>query len=212
MSKSIEKILGITPSKTTELIIGRAIEAFFNTVFLSVFALLGSFLILFFIFINASNYSWEIIFFIIVSIINFLCWLLVLNNIRKNRLLANYLKIELRNMMNSVSSGSNYLTIGAILSENNLFIPLKMTLYVNNSRKICSVDLLLDILKKGNNILLLGDAGQGKTIVLNRLFKILSENYINAKSDLFPVYIPLREIGKLVEQESFDDEEFFSEN
>jgi len=120
-----------------------------------------------------------------------------------------YLKREVRIVLNHLSSGSNRLKFEEILGEKKIFIPLNLEIDGDKSHNVYSMDILLGMVEKKEKILLLGDAGQGKTIALTWLYKKLVDRFIENKSDRIPLLIPLLEM-RLLERESFEEEDLFN--
>lgn len=190
----------ITKSKIAEIFL----EKILGVIVLLIVSVMGYF----WFFITGLNYSWGFKIFVTVTIILLGVGLsIVLISHGRKALLSKYLGIELKQLMDALSQGSTDLTFGDIFHTKNLFIPLNVT-PLNNPSQFCSFDQILPLLEKGNSVLLLGDAGQGKTVVLKRLFEILAQKYINGEGDLLPIYIPLRQIELSIER-SFNSEEFF---
>lgn len=100
-------------------------------------------------------------------------------------------------LFDALASGSPHLRVKDIIGNDRLFISLP---WRDAQRSVSSsqlVDHLLVALEKGEQVLLLGDAGQGKTTVLKQVFAQLVDRFLSgsSKETLFPLYIPLREIS-----------------
>ncbi|HZO72886.1 MAG TPA: NACHT domain-containing protein [Ktedonobacteraceae bacterium] len=110
--------------------------------------------------------------------------------------LALYLKQQQQRLSYAQASGSTYLRVGDIISEQGLFIA---PLWQNEQGDVSSqnlTDYLISTLLYREHILLLGDAGQGKTTLLKQVFSRMVDCFLNASPEypsLLPFYIPLRE-------------------
>src|SRR5262249_3129815 len=79
--------------------------------------------------------------------------------------LASYLRQQQRHLTDALAPGSSSLRIGDVIND-DMFIPpsWKSTLYPASSVRLS--EHLMDALLQQQRVLLLGDAGQGKTLIL----------------------------------------------
>lgn len=112
---------------------------------------------------------------------------------RKRRNLARYLQQERVKILEVLAPGSIDLQVKDIVGDRGLFIPPPWrNLYSTTSPKEL-VEYLTTTLLANQRVLLLGDAGQGKTIVLKQVFSIMVNHFLENSKHPFPLYIPLRE-------------------
>ncbi|MBV9691550.1 MAG: NACHT domain-containing protein [Ktedonobacteraceae bacterium] len=112
------------------------------------------------------------------------------------QILAKYLQQQRAHLLDSLAPGSTILWVKDIVGDHGLFIPPPWKMLQGTSTFTDLVEYLIDALVKGQKILLLGDAGQGKTIVLKLIFTLLVKRFLDkpvAASPL-PFYIPLRDL------------------
>lgn len=98
--------------------------------------------------------------------------------------------------MEALIPGSTYLRMENIVGVDGLFISPTWTLFRGDQPLINVVDYLMMMLRESQKVLLLGEAGQGKTTILKYLFVLLAEQFSTSLSDTVPLpfYIPLREL------------------
>src|SRR5258708_4100771 len=116
---------------------------------------------------------------------------------KKLKALIVYLQQEKLNLLESIAPGSTNLRVKDIVEGGELFIapPWKAVNDVSQYTKL--MDYLIDRIDKNQRILLLGEAGQGKTIVLKQVFTIMVDRFLAnpKKGVLIPIYVPLREFS-----------------
>ena len=121
------------------------------------------------------------------------------SSIEYYQILANYLQQQYTQTLNSLVPGSTNLYVRDIINNNNLFIPPPWEMLQGTTVSTDLIIYLVDALIEGQRILLLGDAGQGKTTILKQIFYLLATRFFNKPEGvyLFPLYIPLREFSSL---------------
>ena len=109
--------------------------------------------------------------------------------------LAQYLQRQRTQLLNALAPGSTNLRVGDVVGQEGLFIPLPWEELQSIPTFTNLVEYLTDALVKGQRILLLGDAGQGKTTILKQTFTLMVDQYLNGQHTTMPLplYIPLRE-------------------
>jgi hypothetical protein len=118
-----------------------------------------------------------------------------LKNKEKRQALAQYLLQERTRILDILASGSSDLLVEDIVSSNELFIPLPWKFLGDDTQPTDLIEYLVNIISNGKRILLLGEAGQGKTIALKRVFSVLTDHFLSnqMKDSYVPIYLPLRE-------------------
>jgi predicted NACHT family NTPase len=119
-----------------------------------------------------------------------------LKNKRKHRALIKYLENEREGIFGALMPGFTDLRVGDIVGSGDLFIPLPWKIYYGDNQSEDLVGFLIDSLSQDNRVLLLGEAGQGKTTILKRVFTIMVNRFMTNHRGhklSIPVYIPLRE-------------------
>lgn len=111
--------------------------------------------------------------------------------------LASYLRQQRCQLSDALAPGSHALRVRDIIDDDSLFIPPPWTdtQGLDSSRNL--VEYLIATLLHGRRILLLGDAGQGKTTVLKQMFARIADQFLNAPSLQvpLPIFLPLREFS-----------------
>lgn len=113
--------------------------------------------------------------------------------------LSLYLQRQHARLLDAPVAGSTHLRVRDIIGDQGLFISPP---WRDVQGTVFSSHLLhhvLDALESGEQILLLGDAGQGKTTILKHVFAHLADTFLRSSSHeaLFPLYIPLRDLSSL---------------
>jgi len=93
-------------------------------------------------------------------------------------------------LFKSNAPGSLFLRIENI-ANGELFIPPEWAIYPNRRSENELIQYLLDSINKNKSILLLGEAGQGKTITTLFILYNLTESYNIGSIKKIPIYIPL---------------------
>ncbi len=111
--------------------------------------------------------------------------------------LTKYLERQLAKLLDTLASGSTRLSVREIVKPDGLFIPPLWNLLNAETPQMSLVDYLLESISKHHWILLLGEAGQGKTTILKQVFTLLAQRFLSHPSSFvpLPLYIPLREIS-----------------
>ncbi|MGB3458437.1 MAG: NACHT domain-containing protein [Halobacteriota archaeon] len=123
-------------------------------------------------------------------------------NEKERQALSSYLNRECTEITHIQAPGSTDLLVRDIVGSNELFIHLPWTIYQGTSKSEELVEYLIQVLPYSKRILLLGEPGQGKTIILKRVFTILANRFLQGSSDVMPIYIPLRDVTGPVEGRS----------
>jgi hypothetical protein len=100
-------------------------------------------------------------------------------------------------MQHALAPGSTNTYVGDIIGSCGLFISPPWEAIQNIIVPVPLVDYVLDALTAGQRLLLLGEAGQGKTTILKQLFTLIADQFMKQDDQPipFPLYIPLREIS-----------------
>jgi transcriptional regulator with XRE-family HTH domain len=107
--------------------------------------------------------------------------------------LAHYIEQQRQRLMSALAPGTTTLRVGEIIGAENLFIPPTWRSLSSPTPLQPLTDYLVHALLQGHRLLLLGDAGQGKTTILKRIFILLTEHFPHNTPSPLPIYIPLRE-------------------
>jgi len=111
--------------------------------------------------------------------------------------LADYLQDQCKRLFDALASGSAYLRMSDILGEQGLFVSPPWEGISRATRDHNLTKHLVALLSQRRYILLLGEAGQGKTTVLKHVFLQLAEQFLQGSPEqtLFPLYLPLRDVS-----------------
>ena len=107
--------------------------------------------------------------------------------------LVRYLEQQLHRLTSALAPGTTTLRVGEVIEVGSLFIPPPWKLLHGPMPVQPLMDYLVEMLTQGHRLLLLGDAGQGKTTVLKLVFARLAGRFLSDPSSPLPVYVPLRE-------------------
>jgi predicted NACHT family NTPase len=108
--------------------------------------------------------------------------------------LSTYLDKERKDIFHTIAPGSTTLLVGDIVGSDELFIQLPWANYQGKVRSDELVGYLIQVISKGDQILVLGEPGQGKTTVLKRVFTIMADHFLHGSSDVVPLYVTLRDV------------------
>jgi len=108
--------------------------------------------------------------------------------------LSTYLDKERKDIFHTIAPGSTTLLVGDIVGSDELFIQLPWANYQGKVRSDELVGYLIQVLSQDNQILVLGEPGQGKTTILKRAFTIMADHFIQGSSDVVPIYVTLRDV------------------
>lgn len=114
--------------------------------------------------------------------------------------LAAYLQQQQDRHTYMLASGSRSLRVRDVIYDSNLFIP---PVWKDEGGSIVPEDLIeyiVEVVREQKHLLLLGEAGHGKTIILKYVFSRLVGDFLQSSSGssfLVPLYIPLREFSSL---------------
>ncbi len=126
-----------------------------------------------------------------------------LSTIKENEhiynILANFIQRERIRIFNALAPGSTNLRVKDILNNDRLFISPPWEILQGNSPSTNLIEYLINTLIEGQSVLLLGEAGQGKTTILKQVFSRLAEKFLDRSDNAtpFPLYIPLRDFTSL---------------
>jgi len=112
---------------------------------------------------------------------------------RKRRDLARYLQQERANILEVLAPGSTDLQVKDIVGGRGLFIPPPWKNLHGTTPPTELVEYLIARISAGQRVLLLGEPGQGKTIVLKQVFTNLVDRFLKNPKGRVPMYVPLRE-------------------
>ena len=115
-------------------------------------------------------------------------------------LLAEYIQQQLLRILEAVTPGSAKLRVEDVIGENGLLIPPPWQVQqgiISNLDNL--IKYLVEAAMTGQKVLLLGEAGQGKTTVLKHVFVTLANDFLRRNQPLayLPLYIPLRDFSHL---------------
>ncbi|MEO8972030.1 MAG: NACHT domain-containing protein [Ktedonobacteraceae bacterium] len=99
----------------------------------------------------------------------------------------------------ALAPGATALHVSEIMEQRGLFIPPLWKLLHGSLPSEPLVEYLIRLLLQKRQVLLLGDAGQGKTTILKLIFARLADYYLQNPSAPLPMYIPLRECASFTE-------------
>lgn len=107
--------------------------------------------------------------------------------------LAQYVQQQRLRLFQAMAAGATALHVGEIIGHGNLFIPPPWKLLHGTTPSQNLTDYLMEALLQKRRMLLLGEAGQGKTTILKLVFTRLADCFLKDSSSLLPIYVPLRE-------------------
>src|SRR5438045_3339961 len=96
--------------------------------------------------------------------------------------LVQYVEQQRNRLMSAFAPGTTTLRVGEIIGSSDLFIPPSWRLLSSSTPDLPLIDYLVDALLQSRCIFLLGEAGQGKTTVLKRLFLLLAGRFLTDSS------------------------------
>ena len=108
-------------------------------------------------------------------------------------ILTQYIQQQRLRLFHAIAPGATALRVGEIIEHGSLFIPLPWKLLHGSTASQNLTDHLIEALRQKQRILLLGDAGQGKTTILKLVFTRLADSFLENPSSPLPIYVPLRE-------------------
>jgi transcriptional regulator with XRE-family HTH domain len=113
--------------------------------------------------------------------------------------LNEYIQRQRASMLNTLAPGSTNLWVRDIIGSDGLFIPPPWQMLQGTNASTDLIAFLIDTLMSNQRILLLGEAGQGKTTVLKQVFTLMVDRFLEDTDNVapLPLYIPLREIASL---------------
>ncbi len=113
--------------------------------------------------------------------------------------LIEYIQQQRSYMLNALAPGSTNLWVRDIIGNDGLFIPPPWEMLQGTPASIDLIAFLIDALMQNQRILLLGEAGQGKTTALKQVFTLMVDQFLEDTDNMapLPLYIPLREIASL---------------
>jgi len=107
--------------------------------------------------------------------------------------LAQFIQQQRLRLFHAMAPGATALRVGEIIEHGSLFIPPPWKLLHGSTASQDLADYLMESLRQKQRILLLGDAGQGKTTILKLVFTRLADCFLEDPSSPLPIYVPLRE-------------------
>lgn len=112
---------------------------------------------------------------------------------------ARYLEQQRTHLLDALAPGSTNLHVKDIVGKDGLFIRPAWKISDGHTPSTDLVAHLIDILTTGQRVLVLGEAGQGKTILLKQVFTLMVDRFLNEphQTTPIPLYIPLREFPSL---------------
>jgi transcriptional regulator with XRE-family HTH domain len=116
-----------------------------------------------------------------------------------HNILTQYVQQQRYHLGSALAPGTADLRVSEIIEHDRLFIPLPWRLLHASTPSQQLVDYLMQGLLQRRCILLLGDAGQGKTTILKLLFTRLADRFLEDLSSPLPIYVPLREYSSFAE-------------
>src|SRR5579884_112663 len=118
----------------------------------------------------------------------------------QRNLLIRYLEQQRDYILNALAPGSTNTRVGDIIGINGFFIPPHWEMLQGTAVSTSLIEQLINALTANQRILLLGEAGQGKTTVLKHVFALMADRFIKTTDNaaLLPLYVPLKEISSFV--------------
>ena len=115
--------------------------------------------------------------------------------------LKRYLQQKQQQLLDISAPGSTYFRFKDIIGNDGLFISPPWNIFRQETASTDLIDDCVDRILKGQQILILGEAGQGKTTVFIHVFTRLVNRFLNSAPFVtpLPLYIPLRELPLLTE-------------
>lgn len=115
--------------------------------------------------------------------------------------LKRYLQQKKQQLLDVAAPGSTYFRIKDIIDNDGLFISPPWNIFRQETAATDLIDDCTNKILKREQILLLGEAGQGKTTILMHVFIRLVNRFLNSApfASPLPLYIPLRELHLLPE-------------
>lgn len=107
--------------------------------------------------------------------------------------LVHYVQQQRHRMGTALAPGATALRVSEIMEQRGLFIPPPWKSLHGSLSSEPLVEYLIRLLLQKRQVLLLGDAGQGKTTILKLIFARLADCYLENPTAPLPMYIPLRE-------------------
>lgn len=110
--------------------------------------------------------------------------------------IAAYLAQDFEQTTRAPAAGLSGITLGEVLSTDGLFLaPVWKWYQTAEANSAHIIDLLVAQMARGETeqYLLLGQAGQGKTTVMKKVYGSLLARFRNDDSEVIPIYFPLRE-------------------
>src|SRR5581483_266194 len=120
-----------------------------------------------------------------------------LNTKRGRQILQRYLVAQRQEVFAALVSGFTGLHVKDVVAADGLFISPPWARYSGQPENDDIVRTLASATAQSGRVLVLGEAGQGKTIVLKRLLATLTDRCMRdtrLRSSPIPIYVPLREL------------------
>ena len=110
--------------------------------------------------------------------------------------LSKYIQDQRSHLLSMIAPGSTNLFMQDIIGKGGLFIPPPWEVAQGVASSPSLIDYLIDAASKRQHVLLLGEAGQGKTTVLKQVFTLMVDHFLEGSyiAPLLPLYIPLRDL------------------
>lgn len=109
---------------------------------------------------------------------------------------------EREKILNEQIPGSSDITTREIICDDKLFIPIpwsRIPQKEEKNNKDLVAQIVDTVLPNKENLVLLGNPGQGKTTILKKVFIKLIEKYINDEINEIPIYISFHDLPEIQE-------------
>ncbi|MGB8345856.1 MAG: NACHT domain-containing protein [Ktedonobacteraceae bacterium] len=111
--------------------------------------------------------------------------------------LSKYLQRCKTQLLDTPVPGSTNLHMREIIEGEGLFIPPPWQMLGGSLQTTTLLEYLFDNIAKNQRVMLLGEAGQGKTTIFKQIFNLLVDRFLEQSHGLMPLplFVPLRELS-----------------
>jgi len=114
--------------------------------------------------------------------------------------IKSWLRSEKEKILNEQIPGSRDITTREIICDDKLFIPIpwsRIPQKEEKNKKDLVTQIIDTVLINKENLVLLGNPGQGKTTILKKVFIKLIDKYISDKINEIPIYISFHDLPEI---------------